>query len=359
MKYLKAETTTEEIFNRKPIFNFRNGVLELETGIFREHRQGDLSSIQAEYNYDPKATCFKWEKFIREIMADRETSIKLLQEMTGYILFTDCKFQKAFFLVGDGANGKSVFLNLIRAVFGKDNVSSVEMSSLIEPFQRISLINSLVNISTETNSDIKGAESIFKQVVAGDPINGCYKSKDFKVFEPRCVMISACNEYVKSRDTTFGFLRRICFIDFPRKFEGENADMNLEEVLKQELPGIFNWAYEGYKRLKSQRKFTETPEQADMMEEFVLLTNQVADFIKDCLLDADGIMERSELYRKYISWTKETMNNPQSRTKFIRNFRKVFKQFLPHVTEGKSGSMRFFRFKHDFLSASEILEDDE
>ena len=164
---------------------------------------------------------------------------------------------------------------------------------------------------------------------------------------------------LKSRDTTFGFLRRICFIDFPRKFEGENADMNLEEVLKQELPGIFNWAYEGYKRLKSQRKFTETPEQADMMEEFVLLTNQVADFIKDCLLDVNGIMERSELYRKYISWTKETMNNPQSRTKFIRNFRKVFKQFLPYVTEGKSGSMRFFSFKHDFLSASEILEDDE
>ncbi len=359
MKTLKAKITTEEIFNRKPIFNFRNGVLELETGVFREHRQGDSSSIQASYNYDPKAACFKWEKFIREIMMERELSIKLLQEMSGYILFSDCKLQKAFFLIGEGANGKSVFLNLIQAVFGKDNVSRVEMSSLVEAFQRIGLINSLVNISTETNSDVKGAESIFKQIVVGDPINGCHKSKDFVIFNPRCVMISACNEYIKSRDTTFGFLRRIIFIDFPRQFEGENADLHLEETLMQELPGIFNWIYEGYKRLKAQMKFTETPEQADIMEDFVVLTDQVADFIQDSLLDADGIIERSELYRKYLSWTKETMNKPQSRTRFIRNFRKVIKRFMPYVTEGKSGGMRFFSFKRDFPPASEILEDNE
>ena len=359
MKALKAKKTTEEMFNRKPIFNFRNGVLELETGVFREHRQGDLSSIQAAYDYDPKAICPKWEKFIHEIMEGRETSIKLLQEMTGYILFTDCKLQKAFFLVGDGANGKSVFLNLIGAVFGNDNISRVEMSGLVEPFQRISLINSLVNISTETNSDIKGAESIFKQIVTGDPINGCHKSKDFVVFYPRCVMISSCNEYIKSRDTTYGFLRRIIFIDFPRKFEGENADLHIEDALIQELSGIFNWIYEGYKRLKANMKFTETPEQTDIMEDFVILTDQVADFINDNLLDSDGVIERSELYRKYLSWTKETMNMPQSCTKFIRNFKKIVKRFLPHVTEGRSASMRFFSFKRDFPLTSEILEDNE
>ena len=238
MKLLKSRTTTEELFNRKPIFNFQNCVLELETGKTREHSEADMSSIQVGYDYDIEAKCPRWGKFISEIMAGRETSMNLLQEMVGYILYSDCSLQKCFFLIGDGANGKSVFLNVIRAVFSEANVSNVEMSSLIEPFQRINLINSLVNISTETNSNVKGAESIFKQIVVGYTINGCFKNKDFVNFNPRCVMISACNEYIKSRDTTSGFLRRICFIDFPCKFEGEKADIELESKLKAELPGI-------------------------------------------------------------------------------------------------------------------------
>lgn len=197
---LKARTTTEELFNRKPIFNFQNCVLELETGKMREHSEADMSSIQVGYDYEIDAKCPKWEKFISEVMADREPSMKLLQEMTGYILYSDCSLQKCFFLIGDGANGKSVFLNVIRAVFDAANVSTVEMSSLIEPFQRINLLSSLVNISTETSSNVKGAESLFKQVVAGETINGCYKNKDFINFNPRCKLISACNEYIKSRE---------------------------------------------------------------------------------------------------------------------------------------------------------------
>ena len=80
-------------------------------------------------------------------MADREASIKLLQEMAGYILFDDCFLEKCFFLIGDGANGKSVFLNVISAVFDEANISHVEMATLDNEFQRINLLDSLANIS--------------------------------------------------------------------------------------------------------------------------------------------------------------------------------------------------------------------
>ena len=353
-RLLKARITTNELFNREPVFNFRNGVLELDTGKFREHSPTDMSSIQVDYDFDDSAKCERWIRFIDEIMDGREDSIKLIQEMSGYILFNDCKIQKAFFLIGDGANGKSVFLNVISSVFSEANVSNVEMSSLVEPFQRISLMNSLVNISTETSSNVKGAESLFKQVVVGDEINGCYKSKDFVKFKPRCVLISACNEYIKSHDTTSGFLRRICFIDFPRKFEGKDADRNLESKLKAELSGIFNWCYEGYKRLKQQDKLTETAENKEMMNEFVVIMNPVASFIDECLQDENGIIERGELYKRYVAWTREAGHEAQSRTKFIQNFRKTIKQLMPHVTEGKTSTFRFFDFRRKLLNADEL-----
>lgn len=344
LKFLKAETTTEELFNRKAIFNFRNCVLDLPSGEQHEHSEIYMSSVQAGYDYDPEADCVLWKKFIREIMAEREASMLLLQEMTGYILYTNSSLQKCFFLMGDGANGKSVFLNVIRAVFGEENVSNVEMSSLIEPFQRINLINSLVNISTETSSNVKGAESIFKQIVVGDTINGCYKNKDFVNFNPRCVMISACNEYIKSRDTTSGFLRRICFIDFPCKFEGDNADPELESKLKIELAGIFNWAYEGYRRLCEQKHFTETPEQQVMMDEFVQIMNPVAAFIRETLSDRVGSIERKVLYEEYTSWCKSAGHEPQSRNKFMQSFRKTIKQLMPFVVEKKTLGLRCFEF---------------
>ena len=344
-RYLKAEITTNELFNRKAVFNFENGVLELDTGKFRAHSPSDMSSVQAEYKFNPEAKCEKWEKFIFEITDGRENQMKLLQEMTGYALFNDCSLQKCFFLIGDGANGKSVFLNVISSVFGQANVSNVEMSSLIEPFQRISLMNSLVNISTETSSNVKGAESIFKQIVAGDMINGCYKSKDFVQFKPRCVMISACNEYLKSRDTTSGFLRRICFVDFNRKFEGKNADRNLENKLKTELSGIFNWAYKGYKRLKTQGEFTQTIEQQEMINEFLTSMNSVAAFISECLEDENGIVEYKELYKRYCIWAKDAGHEKQSRSKFIRSFKKTIKQLMPHVKEVRTHETRAFDFE--------------
>ena len=180
-------------------------------------------------------------------------------------------------------------------------------------------------------------------------------------FNPRCVMISACNEYIKSRDTTSGFLRRICFIDFPCKFEGEKADTELEGKLKAELPGIFNWAYEGYKRLSEQKKFTETPEQLVMMDEFVQIMNPVAAFIRECLTDRTGLTERSKLYEEYTAWCKGAGHESQSRNKFMQNFRKTIGQMMPHVCEVKMQGQRYFEFTEEFEGrpASDFMDDEE
>ncbi|MCB5496033.1 DUF5906 domain-containing protein, partial [Mediterraneibacter gnavus] len=84
-------------------------------------------------------------------------------------------------------NGKSVYLNTIQRVFGgASNVSNVELTAFNDKFQLIYLMGKLINVSNETKTDSKGAETNFKSVVAGDPIQACYKGKDFIQFKPRC-----------------------------------------------------------------------------------------------------------------------------------------------------------------------------
>jgi len=347
---LKAEVVSTELFNRKPLFNFHNCVLDLETGETHPHAEGDMCSVQAPYDYDSEAFSPGWAKFIEEIAGGDEDKINLLQEIAGYVLFNDNSLQKCFFLIGEGANGKSVFLDVLSAVFGEENVSNVEMSGLVEPFQRIHLLNSVLNISSETQSNVKGAESIFKQIVVGDAINGCFKNKDFLTFRPRTKLISACNEFFKSRDMTSGFLRRICFVNFDSRFvdnpvsEGEYlADKEIGKKLKENLSAVFNWAYAGYKILRERRCFTETGGQRETMEGFMRENNPIVAFIEEGLVKP-GRVSRETLYKDYATWCAAAGHAPMSRTKFTRQFIQTARQTKLKMEEYKCCGERGFVF---------------
>nr|WP_321500001.1 phage/plasmid primase, P4 family [uncultured Dethiosulfovibrio sp.] len=347
---LKAETVSTERFNAQSVFNFRNCVLDLETGEQKEHSETFMSSVQVPYDYIPDAYAPRWASFVEDVCLGDERRIALLQEIAGYVLFSDNSLQKCFFLIGDGANGKSVFLDILADLFGLENVSNVEMSGLVEPFQRIHLLTSIVNISTETRTDVKGAESIFKQIVVGDMINGCYKNKDFFTFRPRTKLIIAGNEFIQSRDTTTGFLRRMCFVGFNAKFtdspkleHGEKkADKGLTDKLREELPGIFNWAYQGYKVLREAKEFTVTGDQSELMDSFMRTTNPLMGFMEETELS--GRIPRSELYKMYKDWCHDAGHEPMSRTKFIQRFKQTIKQVGIEVSETMSSGERQFIF---------------
>ena len=50
-----------------------------------------------------------------------------------------------------------------------------------------------------------------------------------------------------------GMWRRINVIEFPKTFSEDEMDVELTGKLVAELSGIFNWALEGYKRLRNQK----------------------------------------------------------------------------------------------------------
>ena len=69
-KLMRPEILSMQEFDRKPVVNFINGTLELDTGNFREHSADDYCSIQLPYAYNAKAKCPRFEKFIEEITAE-------------------------------------------------------------------------------------------------------------------------------------------------------------------------------------------------------------------------------------------------------------------------------------------------
>lgn len=340
---LKARTTTQEIFNRQEVVNFPNGVFDLTTGEMKEHSPLFMTSTQMTYNYDAKALCPKWGKFINEIMDNDYDKYMLLQEMCGYILFPDLRLQKCFFLQGEGANGKSVLINVLIKLFGEENCSAVPMSLLASQFDPIRLHDSWVNFMTETDTNIKDAEARFKAIVAGDRISAAHKGRDAVEFNPRCTMISACNKFVTTNDTSKGFIRRIIFIGFNRTFEGKSANKNLTQELLEELPGIFNWVYAGYKRLVQNMEFTETQENRDLLNDYLQIMDPVEAFFNDEAILWTGTHYSRDVYNNYAQWCKDTGHIVQSRQKFTRSFKLLLVHKVPGVRIDRDSQGYIFR----------------
>ena len=326
---LKVLTARSVTFDRNQVLTFQNGTLEIETGNFRAFSEADYCSIQMQYDYDPEARCPEWTQFINDVTNDEPMKEEILQFIAGYVLFPTCKHQKVFILVGNGGNGKSVYLEVIQKLFGDENVTHVEPTGLIHDFQRIRLKDSLLNIGSDINSDFSRGEirEWLLKVADGTSIQACYKGKDHVDFIPRCKLVYACNA-LPTAEIINGLNRRLQFVDFPCRYV-ENPDpndplqkpkdINLFKRLLAELPGIFNWAYDGYRLLSAVGYFTDAPEQEALLREFEETSNPVMVFCGEH--SWSGTVPREDIYNEYKFWCVETGHKALSRERFMPKFR--------------------------------------
>lgn len=330
-RLLKSRTVCDTTFDRKPVLTFQNGTLEIETGRFRDFSEQDYCSIIMTYDYDPDAKCQTWEKFIDDVTDEEPHRQEILQFIAGYTLFPDCRHQKVFILVGSGGNGKSVYLEIIQKLFGDDNVTHVEPTGLAEAFQRIRLKDSLLNIGSDINSDFSRGEirEWLLKIADGTSVQACYKGLNHIDFIPRCKLVYACNA-MPTAEIINGLNRRMQFVDFPCQYvetpdpanrKQKQRDVGIVPKLLAELPGIFNWAYAGYKLLMTVGYFTDAPEQDDLMLQFEQTSNPVMVFCDE--RNFAGRLARDEIYEWYREWCDGTGHKPLSREKFIPKFRDV------------------------------------
>ena len=326
---LKSRAICDIAFDRNPVLTFQNGTLEIETGKFRDFSQADYCSILMEYDYDPDATCPTWESFIEDVTDEEPRRAENLQFIAGYTLFSDCRHQKVFILVGSGGNGKSVYLEIIQKLFGDKNVTHVEPTGLAKEFERIRLKDSLLNIGSDINSDFSKGEirEWLLKVADGTSVQACYKGMNHVDFIPRCKLVYACNA-LPTAEIINGLNRRMQFIDFPCQYvetpdpknpKQRRRDINIVPKLNAELPGIFNWAYAGYKLLNTVGYFTDTPEQHSLMEQFEQTSNPISVFCED--QEFEGTQSRENIYYWYTLWCDKTGHKPLSRERFIPKFR--------------------------------------
>ncbi|MFA6129765.1 MAG: phage/plasmid primase, P4 family [Candidatus Omnitrophota bacterium] len=321
--------------NSTEYLNLKNGLFDLENSKLLSHTPNIYSTIQLQVDYNPKAECVLWLKTLNEIFENDAEKINTLQEFFGLCFTKETKYEKALFCLGEGANGKSVILNTLGTLIGKDNYSAIPLEQFSNLHYLANLFGRLVNISIETNANSTVYDSIFKAIVSGDPIEADQKFKKPITFKPFCKLIFAVNGLPTVTDKTIAFFRRLLILKFNKEFEETAQDKNLKTKLLKELDGIFIWSLEGLKRLKERDYFIITEVMQEEITNYRRENNPVILYINEkCSVDNPNAYESKEfLYNDYKTFCKNSGYHELGNIKFNREVKRQFKM----ITESRSG----------------------
>lgn len=321
--------------------NLSNGLLDLTTFELLPHTHKVISTIQLKVKYTPEAACPLWIKSLDEIFEGDQKKIGLLQEFFGLCLTTDTKYEKALFLIGEGANGKSVILYVFQQMIGEDNYAAIPLEKFNSGPYLANLFNTLVNISIETNARSSVYDANFKAIVSGDVIPADAKFKPPFKFRPYCKLIFALNSMPHVDDKTSAFFRRLLILRFPRIFEETERNRNLKFELLAELDGIFNWSLQGLKRLRELGDFEMTEEMRTEVDEYKKDNNNVILFVEDkCELRPEYTETKEVLHSFYSQWCRDNNCHPLAKRKFGKELKKQYPQI---DGEGRNSTERLWQ----------------
>lgn len=242
--------------------NFKNGVLDLneDSRELLPHSPSYGFRGVLPYDYDPDAECPIFKKWLSGIMLGDTDLQKILQEYMGYVVRGgDYKYHKALWLGGVGRNGKSTFIDLLKALIGVGNYSVISIKALVnDKFVGADLDGKIANFSEETSPEELKDSGPFKNLTGDGDTVAQKKYGDPFSFRNRAKLIMTYNRIPDLTDLSAGMLSRPIIIPFNKVIGEREQDHNIKKKLFTELPGIFNFAMRGWNRLERQGGFTNS-----------------------------------------------------------------------------------------------------
>ena len=235
------------------------------------------------YDYDATATCPKWLSFMSSVLTPVQVSL-LQKYLSLGIVPRDASFNKieeTLWLVGNGANGKSVIFEVMSYIFGLENISSVPLHDLIRGGDErarfmAAIVGKIFNYCTEVDSsDISKYEGNFKSLCSGERQAVRLIGKNVEMTSDIPYLIFNMNKKPSNRSMGEAFMRRLLLIHFRTTVSKGDMRPDLVHELCSEASGIRNWLIQGYKNLKDDGfKFIPTKESLEETEEYLLENGQ-------------------------------------------------------------------------------------
>ena len=314
---------TPKTNNKKVLINLQNGTFEItpKKRELRGFNRNDFITHQLPFEYNPDAKAPLFHKYLDEVLPDKDKQ-KVLSEFCGYI-FTKknvLKLEKMLILYGTGANGKSVFFEILNALLGNENISNYSLQSLTNDtgYQRAKIGNKLVNYASEINGKLE--TDIFKQMASGEPIEARLPYGEPFILNDYAKLIFNCNELPKDVEHTNAFFRRFLIIGFDVTIPEDKQDKELDsKIINNELSGVFNWVLQGLERILNQKNFSKCEAVENSRINYEKQSDSVKMFVDEFeYKTSTDYTKISDLYQQYKAFCIEDGFRPVHKSNFMK-----------------------------------------
>lgn len=325
----KIETDTyiesEAFFNTNIIDEIpvKNGILNVITKEISAFNQDKIFFTKLNVTYNPESKCPMIEKFLSEVLKYKD-DVKVFYELAGFGLYKDYFIEKAIMCVGNGRNGKSKSIELLKRLYSPENCKNIPLSALkYDSFIISELHGKLLNLAGDISSEALKDTGIFKSLVGRDMVTTKRKYLNSLSFINHAKFIFACNELPRVYDATDGFWDRWILLEFPYKFVNQNeidsAEPKEREFLKlidtniidkittdEELSGLLNLALEGLERLLKNKKFSYSTGTKEIKDIWIRKSDSFMAFCMDNLeQDFESGISKKEIRKEYNSYCRK------------------------------------------------------
>jgi putative DNA primase/helicase len=321
----------EQVDFAQNLINLQNGVYSLDDGSVYSHDPSFYFTTQLPFSYDPAAKAPTWEAYILTTFVKPHTTehdpelAAFVQEAFAYSLTASVRFHISFWCYGEGANGKGTLLYALEKLSG--NAAAPLNVGLLrrEQYQLAEMAGKKVAMCSESSATSNLVEdALIKALISGDTMRVRQIHRKAFTLHPIVKLWWTMNDLPAVADTSEGFWRRCRVVPFNRQFMGAERILDLKERLARELPGIFNWAMEGLKRLNQQGNFTTPQQVLKATNLYRKESNPVALFVDErCFVGPNYEAQSSLIYREYKDWCLQTGHKPKSTPRFKREMERL------------------------------------
>jgi putative DNA primase/helicase len=331
-----TETPIDEIGGPEELLCVSNGVLdlsELPSGDpdLREHDPEFRFRRAVNAAFDPDADCPRFKQFLGEVV--RPEDIDTLQEYAGYTLMHwDQPYKRAALLLGPKDSGKSTFLDIIVAMLDERNVSSENLDALVNSRWGVAeTYRKFANVTNELDTNALQSLGKFKTLVGGDALLTAERKGENKFqFHPTAKHMFAANRVPPAQDADDAFHERWLHVLFPRTIPKSEQVKGLDQqIIENELPGVLNWAIEGYRRLVEQDGFSYDPLVGEKRDQWESYGDSVKRFKHNCLNvtgDPDDVIVKEvghAFYTAFCEWAGAVAESKAQLTRDLKSDAKI------------------------------------
>ena len=302
-----------------------NGVVDLRTGLVQPNSAELYITRHCAADYNPAAECPRWHQFLEEVFCQDKETIASVQRLLGYSLTGLSREELMVFCVGFGANGKSIFGNVISAIMGP--YAKIAPSGTLAARRAddhsargdVAMLDGarLVSIN-ELPAGMQLDEQVVKQLAGREAISARRLYGDYFTFQPQFTAWVRTNHKPIVKGDDDGIWRRIVLLPFRRKFEEHEQNPNLEAELLKERDGILSWMVEGAKQyLRGGIRLSPTmkAEQNSYRKD----SDMIGEFLEERTTARPGErVEQGLLYSHWKGWCEQNGTQPGAKKTFTQ-----------------------------------------